>query len=1352
MQQILQSYLRRLTNLSSNNRSLLLLKSGTEQFIDLHDFDYASNEASFSIIDGLIQQKSKIPLCPVIDSRDGESNNLSQKLKKLLRLEKFIFDERGGKDLYVGWPFVRGKFNNDHVVRCPLMFFPVDLEISDNTWKLAIRKSVNVTLNKSFILAYAHFNEVKVDEELLERVFDDFDKDSRLYRTSLYELFKESDVELNFNQENFIDRLTRFEHFKKTDLENLCEKGELKLYPEAVLGIFPQAGSYLVPDYLQLIKNNPVDSLEEFFIKKTTEEDKGEIDLTKHSESFHFLNRIKEEQTFTPFEMDAFQENAIKAVKSGNSIVVQGPPGTGKSQMICNLISDYIARGKNVLLVCQKRAALDVVYSRLKEKDAVDFVGLVHDFKNDRKEIYEQIANQIERLSEYRQKNNSLDAIQLERRFLQVSRTIDQLTEELEEYKSALFNETECGKAVKELYLTSDLQEPSINIKQEYKDFQFDSSFDEFIRKLKFLAAYASKFEKENYTWHTRKNFAKFGIADLKKMREYVLKIPQIRAEIATSSLKIVGNEIDLDDGASIYKNRESIIEMLSLLKDDNVFQHFKHMAPFPNKETDSLWLSNTERTLMDCYRGVGPEISQDIKELGRLQEALHKSMQTRKNIFKWIRWKLFSKEKILISRMLVANGLRSNKKGFKILVEKVDNRLNLEHNITKLRGKEWLKSFPESLLKIDLQNWFYYQRRALNAKIIFSSLRSFERNFNMQKITTNKFQDQVNGLLEVMRIVYEKKGEWLEYLTDKQINQIATDEQFASEAEKSLTKDFDSLVDYDAIQSTLKEHEKAVFTKLKDEIEEINEESIARVLQNSLRLAWIDHIETKYPILTSVSSLKFEKFEAELQEAVAEKLQISNDILLLKARERTYHDLEFNRLNNLVTYRDLNHQVTKKRRIWPVRKLINHFHDEVFDLIPCWMVSPEAASAVFPMNEVFDLVIFDEASQCFAERGLPAMYRGKQIVVTGDDKQLKPNDLYRVRWEDENEDDLPELDVDSLLNLAKQHLMQVQLRGHYRSKSLDLINFSNHHFYGNKLRLLPDFHDINIDESAIKYLKVDGIWERGTNFIESETIVKLIFDILKKDPQKEIGVVTFNSFQQSLIMDMVEEHSINKSLRIPDNFFIKNIENVQGDEKDIIIFSIGYAPDSKNKMNMQFGSLNAEGGENRLNVAVTRAREKVIVVSSIHPSQLKVDDSKNQGPKLFKKYLEYALAISDGTAQAQPEKIRAFHPDWYLKSRLASWKIPELSAFNLNEDLPFADLTVKKINEYKGLIMTDDDLYFESISAKQAHAFWPFIITKKNWPYTNFHSREFWLDKENSRDKLLKFLNRGAGVEAMKK
>jgi superfamily II DNA or RNA helicase len=142
---------------------------------------------------------------------------------------------------------------------------------------------------------------------------------------------------------------------------------------------------------------------------------------------FAFLDQVREEDTYTPFKMDAFQENALKAVKKGNSLVVQGPPGTGKSQLICNLISDFIARGKTVLVVSQKRAALDVVFDRMKSEGLADFLGLVHDFKNDRKKLYEKIALHIERIEEYESRNNSLDIVHLERTFQQASRRIDQI-------------------------------------------------------------------------------------------------------------------------------------------------------------------------------------------------------------------------------------------------------------------------------------------------------------------------------------------------------------------------------------------------------------------------------------------------------------------------------------------------------------------------------------------------------------------------------------------------------------------------------------------------------------------------------------------------------------------------------------------------------------------------------------------------------------------------------------------------------------------------------------------------------------------------------------------------------------
>ena len=214
----------------------------------------------------------------------------------------------------------------------------------------------------------------------------------------------------------------------------------------------------------------------------------------------------------------------------------------------------------------------------------------------------------------------------------------------------------------------------------------------------------------------------------------------------------------------------------------------------------------------------------------------------------------------------------------------------------------------------------------------------------------------------------------------------------------------------------------------------------------------------------------------------------------------------------------------------------------------------------------------------------------------------------------------------------------------------------------------------------------------------------------------KSLGVVTFNFYQQQLIQETLEEADVKA-----DGLFVKNIENVQGDERDIIIFSMGYAPDEKGKVSANFGSLNAGGGENRLNVAITRAREKIYFITSLWPSQLQTDNAANQGPKLLKAYLQYAQDVSDGNYKPKPLATDKFRSNWLLKDRLARLK-PELQ-----KELPFSDLTIKQEGVYKGLILTDDDLYHRSKSSKEPHAYLPLLLRLKNWPVRRIYSREYW-------------------------
>ncbi len=1373
MHKILQSYLHRLTNLSGNNRSLYLPRLIGQQFIDLHDFDFLNNFSSFSLIEWLISrgvarpegvEAQQMPLCAVQDSRHEASNKVSQAVKKLSRTEKFIEEEQGSRDLYVGWPFVQGKFSDGTLVRCPLMFFPVQLEEREVKnfglqWVLTLRSEVAVSLNKSFLLAYAHYQQRPFHEALAEYSFDDFDPDSRIFRTALYQLFKDSSVQINFNQELFADKLQAFRKVSKAMLEESEKEGVLKLYPEAVLGIFPQAGSYLVPDYLKLIHHSHIPDIEGFFGKRAASDKRVLNALESLDASFaeqvnrqrlDYASRVKEEQMFTPYAMDAHQEKALKLVKRGNSVVVQGPPGTGKSQLITNLIADYVAHGKRVLLVSQKKAALDVVYARLQQQGVHPFVALVHDFKNDRPAIFRQIGKQIDALYEYQVKNNSLDSILLERNFLQYSRRIEQISEELDEFTFALFDESEAGVSVKELYLTSSLEQPHLNIKQEYQYFKIPD-LPPFVSKLKRLTTYAQRYDKETYLLCDRKSFNAYSVEDLKNMRTVFSEVPAFKQKVSGQVSQVLQEEVDYTICEQLQRRSEDIARMIPLIEEPQSYAYFQDMVPLLEKEADPLWLSNIERVAMDCYQGEGPEVSLPTGELGKFQHALQQASEARPGVFQWLWWKWFSKEKAYVQQVFEANQLPLTKKGFHAMQEKIDNRLNLEHNLSKLREYDWIGEVPAletsgNFSKEQLQDWFYHKNKALQAAIVFKSLRNFKEFFHIETITYQQLSQRVKKLLDALHDIPDKQNAWLVYLTPAQVSQLNTPEQ-SEPYLKALQQDFDALCDFDTLKAYLTSYEKDVFYRLYEHGEEVSEESVASLFQNSVRLAWIDHIEVKYPVLRIVSSLRLHELEEELQRSIEEKLAISREILLMKAREKTYYDVEYNRLNNMVTYRDLSHQISKKRKVWPLRKLITAFQDELFNLIPCWMASPESVSAIFPMEDtpLFDLVIFDEASQCFAEKGIPAMYRGQQVVIAGDSQQLSPHDLYRARWEDQKETDNVEealaLEAGSLLDLAAGYLMNIQLQGHYRSKTLDLIDFSNQHFYDQQLMMLPDYQDVVNDEPAIHYIKVDGVWQHNTNSAESQRVVALVEEILEKEPDKEIGIITFNAKQQEKILDDLEAWAVSQERTLPDMLFVKNIENVQGDEKDIIIFSTGYAPNEKGRLVMQFGSLNMEKGENRLNVAITRAKEKIYVVSSIHPEQMDVSKTKNEGPKLLKKYLAYALEVSQRKYTPALPVLNHHAVDWYLQHKISDWSAQQLAGFQVNRELPFADLSVREEgSKYIGLINTDDALYYQAESAKDRHAYRPFMLQKKHWKYKSVYSRQYWQNEAKIKEELTWF------------
>ena len=1326
---ILKSYQKRLTNLTSRNKSLLLLNLSAEQFLDIHELDFLQNKPSFNIIEQLIAQKNTSSLCEIQDPRYERVNEVSKRLRKISRTEKFIEEERGSEDLYVGYPIIKGKFLDGTVIRCPLLFFPVTIVQKDaQIWQLHTRDE-SITLNRSFVLAYSHFNQVQISDEFLEHSFEDFSKGSLEFRTQLYEFLKDSPLKIDFNKELFINVLHNFEKQLKTDVDLSENNGELKLYPQAVLGIFPQAGSFLVPDYEELLtafgsqQSTLVDEgLEILFPSQTS---KIEPERRPNQTS-----KIKEENLLTPFAVDASQELALQQIKSGTSMVVQGPPGTGKSQLICNLIADFTARGKKVLVVSQKRAALDVVQERLARAGMRPFVGNIHDFKNDRKTLYAQILNQIEQIEGYQKQNQSLDSIFLERNFAQESRQIDKISETLQEFKEALFDVSICGISVKELYLTSSPNQPFLNLKNDYTQLKFNE-IDDFLKKFERYIVYKNKLnqvdeneiENINLFWQSRLSFQHCQYSEIPQILKFIQEVHDFVQNLETDSLEILQNPLNLNELEKILIEKERFQNLLLTITNEKIYQVFRRNIQEKIK-LNTLKIGELEAQVAQFFAGQGIEITIPSIHLLPFLSKLNQAIDTNSNLIIGFFWSIFSKEKADIQNVTIANGLSLSLKDLQKLQQRIQNRISLEkfwnewgyvfgdvvgneEPIWLRKGYRWFERHFQQLYQAEKANKIWKPL----VKILSSSIST-----QIITFTWNDFQKQINFLIQKSQQLIHNQAIWDNYLSKNQIY-IISKFQNLSTINSYLNENFDLMQESDSL--------KASFSHLEWSIIELflPEKQPLWSFTNSLKLAWIEHIENLYPILRSVSSLKINQLENDLQESVQKKQKLSQEILLLKLRELTYQNLEKNRLQNTITYRDLKHQVSKKRKLWSVRKLITEYSQEMFKLIPCWLASPETVSAVFPLEANFDLVIFDEASQCFAEQGIPALYRGKQVVIAGDSKQLQPNDLYRVRFENDT-DDNPELEVDSLLDLACQYLPQTQLRGHYRSKSLDLIDFSNQYFYKNTLSLLPDFQDINLQKPAIQYLKVDGVWENSTNQIEAEKVIDLVRNMNQTFPEKSIGIVTFNFKQQGLIQDLLEVFGADTDLGISiseEPIFVKNIENVQGDERDIIIFSIGYAPDAKGKMVMQFGSLNGQGGENRLNVAVTRAREKIYIVSSILPNQLKVEEAQNEGPRLLKSYLEYALKVSEGHYKPKAHRSENYQADWLLKEQLLRVNNKYI------KELPFADITVKNSQNYESLILTDDDLYHEHLSAKETFAYIPAGLRAKGWKFERVFSRNFW-------------------------
>ena len=508
------------------------------------------------------------------------------------------------------------------------------------------------------------------------------------------------------------------------------------------------------------------------------------------------------------------------------------------------------------------------------------------------------------------------------------------------------------------------------------------------------------------------------------------------------------------------------------------------------------------------------------------------------------------------------------------------------------------------------------------------------------------------------------------------------------------------------------------------------------------------------------VKIIDFPNITARIYKLKEAQLKVSEKICQINA------SLEYRVLySGAENAKDYLYQISKDKKHWPIRKTMEIYGNFILSLYPCWLLSPENVSSLLPLEKnLFDVVIFDEASQVFIESTIPTIYRGKNIVVAGDAKQLRPSATFMKRYlgaDIENLDDYSvqaALEVESLLDLAVSRYNSANLTYHYRSRHQELIDFSNNAFYSGGLQVAPNIYTSKSAKPIERY-KVDGKWTDRRNPVEAKKIVEIIKEILANRRHNEsIGIITFNSDQQACIADAIDKEAqkdskfraqiASEKARMDNGedtgLFIKNLENVQGDERDIIIFSIGYAPNEQGKVYTNFGSLSAEGGENRLNVAITRAKSKIIVVTSIEPEELKVDGSKNQGPKLLRDYLFYVRSVSMGDkdnarailnslipadkADSAPSLSSGPSIEEQMKERIEKlgYKV-DIGLGNANSRISLA-VYDDSCDKYLVGVELDKDAFAASSSAMERDVYKPKFLEGRGWKIMRVWCRDWWL------------------------
>ncbi|MDY5937678.1 MAG: AAA domain-containing protein, partial [Bacilli bacterium] len=520
---------------------------------------------------------------------------------------------------------------------------------------------------------------------------------------------------------------------------------------------------------------------------------------------------------------------------------------------------------------------------------------------------------------------------------------------------------------------------------------------------------------------------------------------------------------------------------------------------------------------------------------------------------------------------------------------------------------------------------------------------------------------------------------------------------------------------------------------------------------------ALINYAYSLNSTLSSFKEFKIERLISLFKELDA-KMMVENIKKVLKVHYSLMPKINDNSKDMALIRRELN----KKRNKMPIRRLLLKASSSILKIKPVFMMSPISVASFLPPKEVvFDLVVFDEASQVRPVEAFGALLRAKQIVVVGDSKQLPPTNFFdnlTNKYDEVNDEDYDVSNMESILTLLlAMNIPQRTLSWHYRSRNRSLISLSNNEFYEGELKVFPSVYDSDPSKGLVfNYIK-DSFYARGTtrvNKIEAKEVIKAVFEHAKNNRDLSLGVASFSLAQQEELYKEFEaqlkkctDEEVKSffTMHKDEPFFIKNLESVQGDERDVIFISIGYGYDEDGHITMDFGPLNKDGGERRLNVLITRAKVKCEVFSNITCNDINLSKTDAKGVVALKRFLDYAqnrIIYLNRNKESCSDDFIDFIYDKLLDYGYVVDK-------NIGKDVGI-DLAIfdKAKNRYVVGLECDGGAYKNLVNTTDRERIRRNVLKSLGWKIYHVWSPDFYRNPKNEFDKILDFIQEASEEE----